>query len=380
MSLTDLQQQILQPVFDSALPEGENRVISVTFEAMPENSTPVVITRNEFMRRAKEMARNGGGSYMGLSYDQLQDFYTLVINGNNHIIDGAGLGAELESLDSGTEIIINDLTFKNFNTKAILFSGKVIFNNVNFTDFTNSSMNMITISRGSLTANNCHFYSNQVESVLYTYNSLINIINSSFLGNKDKCGAIEMNRGQLIIHNSSFENFTAEIEGKLDEVAEGKVEWPKMMGDFFFPFKNHVDEVMSTLESVKGSMDEVTDKTCELCGKPMLKKLGRFGYFLACSGFPECHNTKSIPLAKCPRPECNGEIVERKNKGRSKSFYGCTNYPTCDFISHFKPIDQNCPKCGWFMVEKYDKKHGSFKSCINPDCTYLHTAGDEIEN
>jgi DNA topoisomerase-1 len=176
------------------------------------------------------------------------------------------------------------------------------------------------------------------------------------------------------------ENFTAEIEGKLDEVAEGKVEWPKMMGDFFFPFKNHVDEVMSTLESVKGSMDEVTDKTCELCGKPMLKKLGRFGYFLACSGFPECHNTKSIPLAKCPRPECNGEIVERKNKGRSKSFYGCTNYPTCDFISHFKPIDQNCPKCGWFMVEKYDKKHGSFKSCINPDCTYLHTAGEEIEN
>ena len=176
------------------------------------------------------------------------------------------------------------------------------------------------------------------------------------------------------------ENFTAEIESKLDEVEEGKVEWPKMMGDFFFPFKNHVDEVMSTLESVKGSMDEVTDKTCELCGKPMLKKLGRFGYFLACSGFPECHNTKSIPLAKCPRPECNGEIVERKNKGKSKSFYGCTNYPTCDFISHFKPIDQYCPKCGWFMVEKYDKKHGSFKSCINPDCTYLHTAGEEVEN
>ena len=176
------------------------------------------------------------------------------------------------------------------------------------------------------------------------------------------------------------ENFTAEIESKLDDVEEGKVQWPKMMGDFFFPFKEHVDEVMSTLESVKGSMDEVTDKTCELCGKPMLKKLGRFGYFLACSGFPECHNTKSIPLAKCPRPECNGEIVERKNKGRSKSFYGCTNYPTCDFISHFKPIDQNCPKCGWFMVEKYDKKHGSFKSCINPDCTYLHTAGEEIEN
>lgn len=86
MSLTDLQQQILQPVFSATLPEGENRVISVVFEAMSESSTPVVITRNEFMRRAKEMARNGGGSYMGLSYDQLQDFYTLVVNGNNPII------------------------------------------------------------------------------------------------------------------------------------------------------------------------------------------------------------------------------------------------------------------------------------------------------
>ena len=182
-----------------------------------------------FTALAKEI--NQSGEELNLTHDYIFnesiDSYTLldqfeiltipiekdkfVINGNNHIIDGAGLGAELESLDSGTEIIINDLTFKNFSTKAILFSGKVTFNNVNFTDFTNSSMNMITISRGSLTANNCHFYSNQVESVLYTYNSLINIINSSFLGNKDKCGAIEMNRGQLIIHNSSFENFTAEM-------------------------------------------------------------------------------------------------------------------------------------------------------------------------
>ena len=86
MSLSEMQQQILQPVFDSALPEGDNTIISVTFEAMAEDSKPVVITRNEFMRRAKEMARNGGGSYMGLNYNQLQDFYTLVVNGNNPIV------------------------------------------------------------------------------------------------------------------------------------------------------------------------------------------------------------------------------------------------------------------------------------------------------
>ena len=128
--------------------------------------------------------------------------------------------------------------------------------------------------------------------------------------------------------------------------------------------------------SFKGTLDEATDQVCEKCGKPMVKKLGRFGFFLACSGFPECRNTKSIPLAKCPK--CSGDVVARKTKGRGKEFYGCTNYPECDFISHFKPIKQNCPKCGKFMVEKYDKKNGSYKSCINPECDYLHSIDEEL--
>lgn len=175
------------------------------------------------------------------------------------------------------------------------------------------------------------------------------------------------------------ENFTAEVENKLDLVEEDKIQWPSMMGDFFFPFKVQVDKLMTSLESVKGSLDEPTDKICELCGKPMIKKLGRFGFFLACSGFPECHNTRSVPLAKCPKPGCNGEIVARKTKGRGKEFYGCTNYPECDFISHFKPINQNCPQCGQFLVEKYDKKNGTYKACINPECNYLHTAEEAKE-
>jgi DNA topoisomerase-1 len=150
-----------------------------------------------------------------------------------------------------------------------------------------------------------------------------------------------------------------------------------MIANFFGPFKKRVDEVMETQESIKGFLDEQTEEKCELCGKPLIKKLGRFGFFLACSGFPACHNTKSISLAKCPVDGCNGEIVERKTKGRGKAFYGCTNYPTCNFISHFKPIDQYCPKCNWFLVEKFDKKNGSYKSCINPDCDYLHTADEE---
>lgn len=177
------------------------------------------------------------------------------------------------------------------------------------------------------------------------------------------------------------ESFTAEVENKLDEVENDTLVWNTMMKDFYAPFKKRVDEVMETQESIKGFLDEQTDLKCDLCGKPMVKKLGRFGYFLACSGFPECHNTKSIPLAKCPCKDCGGDIVERKTKGRGKSFYGCTNYPKCNFISHFKPIDQYCPQCGWFLVEKFDKKNGSYKSCINPDCNYLHTNdGEENAN
>lgn len=175
------------------------------------------------------------------------------------------------------------------------------------------------------------------------------------------------------------EHFTAEVENTLDNVEQDSIVWNDMIKDFYDPFKNRCDEIMEKTESIKGFLDEETDKVCDLCGKPMIKKLGRFGFFLACTGFPECHNTKSVPLAKCPVPGCDGEIVSRKSKGRGREFFGCTNYPTCNFISHFKPIDQYCPKCNWFLVEKFDKKNGSYKSCINPDCDYLHTAGEEAE-
>jgi DNA topoisomerase-1 len=169
--------------------------------------------------------------------------------------------------------------------------------------------------------------------------------------------------------------FTANMENKLDEVEESAVKWPDMIREFWDPFKDRLDEVGKNLESFKGTLDEPTDYVCEKCGKPMMKKLGRFGYFLACSGFPECRNTKSIPLAKCPK--CGGDIVARKNRGRGKEFYGCTNYPECDFISHYKPINQSCPKCGQFLVEKYDKKNGYHKACINPGCDYLHSDEEE---
>jgi DNA topoisomerase-1 len=170
-------------------------------------------------------------------------------------------------------------------------------------------------------------------------------------------------------------DFTASMETKLDEVEENRIRWPDMIREFWDPFKDRVDEVGKTLESYKGTLDEPTDYVCEKCGKPMVKKLGRFGFFLACSGFPDCKNTRSIPLAVCPK--CGGDVVVRKTRSRGKEFYGCANYPECDFISHYKPLNQNCPKCGQFLVEKYDKRNGSHKACINPDCDYLHSADDE---
>ncbi|HET6449703.1 MAG TPA: type I DNA topoisomerase [Spirochaetia bacterium] len=168
--------------------------------------------------------------------------------------------------------------------------------------------------------------------------------------------------------------FTASMEQRLDEVEEGKSDWHAMIKEFFGPFQGKVSSVAETLESVKGVMDEKTDVVCDVCGRPMVKKLGRYGFFLACTGFPECKNTKPVPLAACPRPGCGGQIVARKRKqGRGREFYGCTNYPTCDFVTYFKPTDSPCPKCGHFLVEKEDRQRGAYKSCINPECDYLHT-------
>jgi len=174
--------------------------------------------------------------------------------------------------------------------------------------------------------------------------------------------------------------FTAGMEAGLDKVEEAKTDWVRMIRDFYGPFKLRVDEVMEKLQSYRGSLDEPTDIVCDKCGRPMVKKLGRFGFFLACTGFPECRNTRSIPLAKCPRCGQGDIVARRRAKGRGREFYGCSRYPDCDFITYNKPTGSTCPKCGWFLVEKYDKKSGSHKACINPSCDYLHTHDEEGEH
>jgi DNA topoisomerase-1 len=129
--------------------------------------------------------------------------------------------------------------------------------------------------------------------------------------------------------------FTAEMESKLDTVEENKLHWTYVIRDFWFPFEKRVDEVGKTLESCKGSLDEPTGEFCEKCGKPLVKKLGRFGYFIACSGFPACRNAKPIPVGKCPK--CGGKLVPRRARGKGREFYGCSNYPECDYLTYTKP-------------------------------------------
>lgn len=145
--------------------------------------------------------------------------------------------------------------------------------------------------------------------------------------------------------------------------------------------RNYTRDEKGNVIAVEVPPDEVTDKLCEKCGRAMVQKQGKYGSFLACSGFPECKNTKSInadrPELKtgvsCPEKECGGELVQKTSK-RGKIFYGCNRYPDCTFAVWDKPVPTPCPKCNApFLIEKHTKKSGSFLSCQNPDCDYRKT-------
>ena len=144
--------------------------------------------------------------------------------------------------------------------------------------------------------------------------------------------------------------FTAKMEEELDDVSRGEREWVPMLGDFYDPFQKALEEAQASMPRRK--VEEETDEVCENCGKPMVIKTGRFGRFLACTGFPECRTSRPLlnkTGATCPK--CGGDIVERRSRGRGRSFYGCSRYPQCDFLSNRKPIATPCPECGGLMVQ-----------------------------
>ncbi len=208
--------------------------------------------------------------------------------------------------------------------------------------------------------------------------------------------------------------FTAEMENKLDAIANRNVSYEQVMNDFYTPFENTVEEVKSKKARIREDLQEEAGEDCEKCGRPMIIRWGRNGKFMACSGFPECRNTKPIseeeepqetdevcekcgspmvikrgrygkflacsnyptckntrPLSTgvaCPKEGCDGKVVERRSK-KGRVFYGCSNYPKCDFVSWDKPVNESCPECGNnHMVEKFTKSKGAFLRC--PQCKH----------
>ncbi|HEO4592516.1 TPA: type I DNA topoisomerase [Streptococcus agalactiae] len=164
--------------------------------------------------------------------------------------------------------------------------------------------------------------------------------------------------------------FTAEMEGKLDEVEIGKEQWQKIIDEFYKPFEKELAKAETEMEKIQ-IKDEPAGFDCELCGSPMVIKLGRYGKFYACSNFPECHNTKAITKeigVICPICQ-KGQVIERKTK-RNRIFYGCDRYPECEFTSWDKPIGRTCPKSNDFLVEKKVRGGGKQVVCSNEKCDY----------
>jgi DNA topoisomerase I len=163
-------------------------------------------------------------------------------------------------------------------------------------------------------------------------------------------------------------DFTAEMEGKLDMVEEGKEEWHEVINNFYKPFHETLVDADSKIPKVEMEPEE-TGEMCDKCGKPLIIKKGRFGKFIACSGYPECRNTK--PILKeigvpCPEGNCNGQIIEKKS--RKGIFFGCSNYPDCKFASWDKPINEHCSKCGKLMVLRFSKNRKPYKACMDQQC------------
>lgn len=161
--------------------------------------------------------------------------------------------------------------------------------------------------------------------------------------------------------------FTANMENRLDDVEVGSQKWKDLISEFYGPFKKELDIADSAIEKIVVE-DVPTGELCELCGKPMVIKVGRFGDFIACSGYPECKNTKPIIKTigvKCPN--CGKDIVARKSK-RGRLFYGCSGYPECKTVFWNKPTDKRCPECNSILLEKKTKNKNFV--CSNEKCGY----------
>ena len=163
--------------------------------------------------------------------------------------------------------------------------------------------------------------------------------------------------------------FTAKMESDLDDVEKGTKDWVNALRDFYGDFEKALTDAEVAMEGKRVRVPaEETEEVCELCGKNMVIKIGRFGKFLACPGFPECTNTKKIVQStkgKCPL--CGEKIIMKKSK-KGRSFYGCEGYPNCNFMTWHAPVEERCPKCDSTLFKKGGKAGKLL--CEKPDCGY----------
>ena len=169
------------------------------------------------------------------------------------------------------------------------------------------------------------------------------------------------------------EHFTANMESLLDSVAEGHLNWKTVVANFYPDLEEAVEAAEKDLEKITIE-DEVTDEICEVCGRNMVIKYGPHGKFLACPGFPDCRNTKpyyeKIGVA-CPK--CGKDVVIKMTR-KGRRYYGCIDYPECDFMSWGRPVEKKCPRCGGYMVEK-----GNKLACADEHCGYTEVKEKETE-
>ena len=172
--------------------------------------------------------------------------------------------------------------------------------------------------------------------------------------------------------------FTANMEERLDEVEEGKLDWKQILREFYPEFEETLSVAEKEIEKVEVK-DDVSDVPCDKCGAMMVYKMGKFGRFLACPNFPNCRNTMPILNyidAACP--VCGKRLLEKMSK-KNRRFYGCEGYPECDFVSWDKPVNEKCPKCGQYMIEKKNNKGETIHLCTNENCRHKTIAAKNEE-
>jgi DNA topoisomerase-1 len=273
-----------------------------------------------------------------------------------------------------------------------------------------------------------------------TYATILSTIQQRDYTRKEKGKFVPTELGMLVVDLllENFPNlfdvkFTAEMEDQLDKIEEGRANWIQSLEEFYRSFSQELQKASVEMRDVKKEMEEVTEEICEKCGQPMVIKWGRYGKFMACSGFPKCRNTRRIPQTEngqvqtqtevvtdekcekcgsslvikegkfgrflacstyprcqftkpfstgisCPEEGCNGTLVERRGRN-GRTFYSCSNYPNCKYSLAYKPIAEPCPKCqAPFLVEKWDKdRETSVIQCQTKGCDF-QKQGSEIRN